>query len=135
MVGCASTRQLGELPFKENEFNLSLGELKEKYPDISEYNKGIGYCTSVDEFVSKLGEPSTIDKEEFQMPFLSIPIGVTVGGVGGAAAVVIAYGMYPKQPRKYYWVKGKYLISARVLTDFSCRYNNRVQMFEWNKTS
>ncbi len=135
LVGCASTRQLGELPATESEFNLSLDELKEKYPDITEYNKGFGHCTSVDEFVSKLGEPSTIDTEDLQMPFLSVPIGISAGGVGGAAVVVIAYGMYPKQPRKYYWVKGKYLVSARVLTDISCRYNNRVHMFEWNEAS
>jgi len=132
LVGCGTVRTLGDLPSSESEFNLPLNELKKKYPDITAYD-GIGYCTNIEEFIEKLGKPSKTETEIFQVPFLSIPIGVSAGGPGGAAAILIAYSMYPKQPRKYYWLKGKYLISSRVLTDISCGYDNRIHMFEWNK--
>lgn len=108
--------------------------MKKKYPDISAYNEGIGHCTGIDEFVSKLGEPSKIDTEYFQFPLLSIPIGVSAGGPGGVAVVGITYLMFQRQPQNYYWVKGKYLISARVLTDFMCGYDNRIHMFRWKES-
>jgi len=133
LSGCA-TKKLGDLPSLKEEFNLSLDVLKKKYPDITAYNEGIGHCTSVEEFISKLGDPSRVDTEYFQVPALSVPIGISVGGPGGVAAIVIAYSMFPEQPKKYYWVKGKYLISARVLTDIMCGYDNRIHMFEWKET-
>lgn len=132
-VGCATNRTLGDLPALDQEFNLSLDDLKHKYPDISAYNEYLGHCTDIDEFISKLGEPSRIEKEYFQLPLLSIPLGVSAGGPGGAAVIVIAYAMFPLQPKNYYWVRGKYVIRARVLSDFTCGYNDRVHMFEWNE--
>ena len=135
MTGCASIRRLGDLPSLEEEFNLPFSELQAKYPDISAYNEFLGHCTKIEEFITKLGEPTSIDIEHFQVPFISIPIGVVAGGPGGVSVVVIAYSMFPQQPKNYNWVKGKYSIRARTIKDISCGYNERVGPFTWDTTN
>jgi hypothetical protein len=135
LSGCATVQEVGPLPTKDQEFSRPLEELKATYPAIANYERrfpSIGHCADIDDVIAKLGEPNEIQTEWAQVPLLSIPLAVAFGGgAGGAAVIAIAYGIYPKQPKDYVWLRGKYKITARVLTDFSCQYKTRISEMAW----
>jgi len=134
LSGCSTIRTIGPLPTKDNEFTQPLDELRIAYPEIKNYeheSSFFGHCTDINDVIAKLGKPNEIQTEWFQVPIIAVPIGLLSGGPGGVAVVVIGYGMYPKQPKNYVWLRGNYKITARVLVDISCRYNTRIHMMEW----
>lgn len=78
--GCASSRFLGQLPQKPEDFTLHKDVLISKFPDIAEYHKGngsvglLGYCTPIDDVISQLGEPVKKTSNWFSFPAIYSPL-------------------------------------------------------------
>lgn len=139
--GCASSRALGKLPTGPQDFNLSENEIKDKFPEISIYEKGklknvFGYCTPIKEVITLWGEPD--EKRDhwwrFHIPAAgAIAVGSVAGGgiVGALFGTGIVIGMNPVPIRTYIWHKGNYAINADIDSSIFCGYMKRLLYWEW----
>jgi hypothetical protein len=139
--GCASSRALGKLPTGPQDFNLSENEIKDKFPEISIYEKGklknvFGYCTPIKEVITLWGEPD--DKKanwlRYHIPALgAVAVGSIAGGgiVGASVGTVIVLGMSPAPFQIYTWHKGNYVINVNIDTTIFCGYMKRLLYWEW----
>lgn len=141
LFGCASSKTLGRVPTDMQDFKLSDNEIKEKFPEISNYNKKeteatLTHCATFDQLVALWGPPDETKNNwlRFHVPaFGAVAVGSIAGGgvVGATVGTGIVLGMVPAPFQTYTWHKGNYTINADSDLTIFCGYKRRLISWEW----
>ncbi len=136
MSGCSAKQGFSHTPTEEAEFYKPLGELKQNYSDIEEYDRILARPSSSpkkDDLQKKWGEPEVKKKWIRYLAEVGLCVGLAVGGWISYPALGAIYLLAPTPQEEYVWKKGNYEITAQGRSDIFVGYEERIRSWEWKE--
>jgi len=142
LVGCASVSKFEKTPVSDDDFNLPIEVIKNRFSDVDQYirenNIGLNIFDwspgDLSDLENKWGEAESIETHWGRHFLDATGVALIVSGAGSplfAFVAVEAPFIFPIQT--YHWYKGLYHIEVEVSRDMFSGYKKKVNFWEWRQ--
>lgn len=142
LSACTTIQPFTTLPISPSTFTLPSDQLRERFPDIAEYenrSRGLSANTPLAQsLIYTWGEPR---QKKLRYGYLAgmgaglVGAGILAGPLPALAAGVVVATIRPAIPTYYYWRKGNYCIEALVDKTIDQGYKRRMLYWTWYEHS